>query len=122
MTQGREKERNRASKVFQMQSNTVKKIFQKLLEIEEEVVREVARGDKCYLKKQCRSQSMYQYGERNERHTLLFCALRSADSSGNCYAVSQTQTKESECEGRRAIEQRAGSYFIVDIVSRIADE
>ena len=36
--------------------------------------------------------------------------------------VSQTQKNESECERRRAIEQRAGSCFIVDGASRIADE
>ena len=37
-------------------------------------------------------------------------------------AVSQIQTNESECERRRAIDQRAGSCFIGDSVSRIADE
>ena len=37
-------------------------------------------------------------------------------------SVSQAQTSELECEGRRAIEQKAGSCFIVDSVSRIADE
>ena len=36
--------------------------------------------------------------------------------------VSQTQANESECERRRAIRQRAGSCFIVDGSSRIADE
>ena len=41
--------------------------YQKLLEIEKEIVREVARGDKPYLRKIYRSQSTNQSAKLNER-------------------------------------------------------
>ena len=41
---------------------------------------------------------------------------------GPLNAVSQTQINESECERRRGVEQRAGWSFVVDSVSRVADE
>ena len=49
--------------------------YQKLLEIEKEMVREVARGDKNYHERICRSQSTNQFGERNKRLTDLCFAI-----------------------------------------------
>ena len=47
----------------------------KLLEIEKEIVREVARGDKPYLRKIYRSQSTNQEGVRSVQRTDLCFAI-----------------------------------------------
>ena len=49
--------------------------YQKLLEIEKEIVREVAQGDKPYLRKSTRSQSTNQSAELNERLPDLCFAI-----------------------------------------------
>ena len=51
--------------------------YQKLLEIEKEIVREVARGDKPYLRKSTDRKA--QISPLNWTNAFLICALRSVD-------------------------------------------
>ena len=52
-------------------------LYQKLLEIEKEIVREVARGDKPYLRKSTDRKA--QISPLNWTNAFLICALRSVD-------------------------------------------
>ena len=60
-------------KAFRMEFNS----YQKLLEIEKEIVREVARGDKPYLRKSTDRKA--QISPLDWTNAFLICALRSVD-------------------------------------------
>ena len=62
--------------------------YQKLLEIEKEIVREVARGDKQYLKQptDCNSQ----ISSMSVTNVFLICALRYADCFRYCLSPRAT--------------------------------
>ena len=58
-------------------SNLMYNLNQKLLEIEKEIVREVARGDKPYLRKSTDRKA--QISPVSGTNAFLICALRSVD-------------------------------------------
>ena len=57
--------------------HVMKYLYQKILEIEKEIVREVARGDKHYLKKSAEHKA--QISKAFVQFSGLLCALWSAD-------------------------------------------
>ena len=63
----------------------------KLLEIEKEIVREVARGDKPYLRKSTDRKA--QIRKAFVQFSGLICALRSVDFSGKVYHTEPPQAQ-----------------------------